>query len=499
MTERAASPDRKILIAILIAVIGGTLAGGFLPSFSRSLAVFGEIFLNLLMMVVVPLVFFSMVTGITNLGDLREFGSIGKRTILYYLVTTSIAVAIGLIMVNLVRPGVGIYHGERRDGAAYSMDVNDPTRVTLSAPLSGTRPSGLRLRLLDQGVAGEIEGVRGREVRVKKWDPAMTPAPTGKGYEVLIARRHDLPGERKGALETLKEVIVGDAQSGREGLIPRNIANAMVRMDILPVIFFSILLGLAFSSLGRKAERAVEIFSLCNDAILKIVDWIMRYAPVGIFALVAERIGRAGGFQGFLPELLAIGKYAGTVTGGLLLHGLLVLPLLLYFIGRRSPWRYLSGSGAPLLNALSTASSSATLPVTIETAERAHGLKNRIAGFVLPLGATINMDGTALYEAVAAIFIAQAYGIQLGVVEQSIVAVTATLAAIGAAGIPEAGLVTMVIVLRAAGLPVEGIGLLLSIDWLLDRLRTTVNVWGDLVGAGIIGTLEERDGATSGE
>lgn len=498
MIDRAASPDRKILIAILIAVIGGSLTGGFLPSFSRSLAIFGEIFLNLLMMVVVPLVLFSMVTGITNLGDLKEFGSIGRRTIFYYLFTTAVAVVIGLVMVNLVKPGLGIYHGERRTDGAYAIDENDPTRVTLSAPLSGSRPSGLRLRLLDQEMAGEIDAVKGREVRVKKWDPAMKPVPAGRGYEVLISRRGELPGERKGALETLKEVIVGDARSGREGLIPRNIANAMVRMDILPVIFFSLLLGLALSSLGKRAERAVELFSLCNDAILKIVDWIMLYAPVGIFALVTERIGRAGGFGGFIPELLAIGKYAGTVTGGLLLHGLLVLPLLLFFIGRRSPAKYLSGSGAPLLNALSTASSSATLPVTIETAERTHGLKKRIAGFVLPLGATINMDGTALYEAVAAIFIAQAYGIHLGIVEQSIVAVTATLAAIGAAGIPEAGLVTMVIVLRAAGLPVEGIGLLLSIDWLLDRLRTTVNVWGDLVCAGIIDTLEEKDGASSG-
>ncbi len=450
------------------------------------------------MMIVVPLVFFSMVVGITNLGDLKKFGSIGRRTILYYLLTTAIAVAIGMVMVNLVRPGIGVYHGERRAGSAYSVDKEDGTSVTLSAPLSNAGPSGLRLRLIDQGLSGTIVSISGPVVRVNAWDPDMTPAPAGIGYEVTVPPGRELQAARKGAFDTMKEVIVGDVNSGREGLIPRNIANAMVRMDILPVIFFSILLGLALSVLGAKAERVVEFFSVCNEAVLKIVDWIMLYAPVGIFALVAERIGRAGGFSGFIPELMAIGRYAGTVAGGLLIHGLLVLPLLLYLLSRRRPLRYLAGSGAPLLNALSTASSSATLPLTIETAEKVHGISKKVSGFVLPLGATINMDGTALYEAVAAIFIAQVYGIQLGFAEQAIVAVTATLAAIGAAGIPEAGLVTMVIVLRAAGLPIEGIGILLSIDWLLDRFRTTVNVWGDLVCAGIIDTLEERDRVRTG-
>jgi Na+/H+-dicarboxylate symporter len=225
---------------------------------------------------------------------------------------------------------------------------------------------------------------------------------------------------------------------------------------------------------------------------MRLVHWIMLVAPIGIFGLVGARIGKAGGFAGFMPELMALGKYFFTVLFGLALHGLVTLPLILFFIGRRNPIRYGSGVGTALLNAFSTASSSATIPLTMEGVEDQNGISNRVASFVLPLGATINMDGTALYEAVAAMFIAQVYGIELGPVQQFVIFITATLAAVGAAGIPEAGLVTMVIVLKAVGLPIEGIGLILTIDWLLDRFRTTVNVWGDAVGAGVIETLESR-------
>ena len=192
-----------------------------------------------------------------------------------------------------------------------------------------------------------------------------------------------------------------------------------------------------------------------------------------------------------MPELLAVGKYSFTVIFGLAIHAVVVLPLILLLIGGRNPLTYVKGMGAALLNAFSTASSSATLPLTMEGTEK-NSISNRTSSFVLPLGATINMDGTALYEAVAAMFIAQVYGITLGPVEQVVIFLTATIAAIGAAGIPEAGLVTMVIVLKAVGLPIEGIGLILTIDWFLDRCRTTINVWGDSVGAGVIETLESR-------
>jgi Na+/H+-dicarboxylate symporter len=263
-------------------------------------------------------------------------------------------------------------------------------------------------------------------------------------------------------------------------------------MDILPIIIFALLLGAALSVLGEKAGSTLEVLSALNDAVMKLVHWVMIIAPVGIFGLIAARIGNAGGFHGFWPELLSVGRYSATVLVGLAIHGFVVLPLILRVIGRRSPAPYVRGVAPALLNAFSTASSSATLPLTLQGVEEENGVSARTAGFVLPLGATINMDGTALYEAVAAMFIAQVYGISMSPVMQGVVFVTATLAAIGAAGIPQAGLVTMVIVLRAVGLPVEGIGLLLTVDWLLDRFRTTVNVWGDSVGAGVVETLEGR-------
>ena len=245
--------------------------------------------------------------------------------------------------------------------------------------------------------------------------------------------------------------------------------------------------------LGDIGKPVISVISGLNEAVMKLVHWIMYVAPVGIFGLIAGRIGEAKGFAGFWPELVAVGKYSATVVFGLGLHGIVVLPLLLLFFGRRNPLNYFKGMATALLNAFSTASSSATLPLTMEGVENQNGVSRRTSSFVLPLGATINMDGTALYEAVAVMFIAQVYAISMDPAQQVVIVLTATLAAIGAAGIPEAGLVTMVIVLRAVDLPVEGITLILSIDWLLDRFRTTVNVWGDSIGAGVIERYESGD------
>ena len=221
-----------------------------------------------------------------------------------------------------------------------------------------------------------------------------------------------------------------------------------------------------------------------------IVHLLMWVAPIGIGALVAGRLGEAGGFAGFWPQLQTLGSYAGTVILALFIHGILVLPLILQFLARQSVPAYAKVMSAPLMTAFSTSSSSATMPLTIDSLIEKGKISRRTVSFVIPLGATINMNGTALYEAVAAVFIAQSYGIELGLGETIIVLLTATLSAIGAAGIPEAGLVTMVIVLKAVDLPIEGISLILVIDWFLDRCRTTVNVWGDAVGAAVIDRLE---------
>ncbi|MGJ0514946.1 MAG: dicarboxylate/amino acid:cation symporter [Methylomicrobium sp.] len=273
-------------------------------------------------------------------------------------------------------------------------------------------------------------------------------------------------------------------------LIPKNLFAAMVNADVLPLIVFSLVFGGVLTTLGEKGEHVIRFFDGVNDAIMAMVMMLMWTAPVGIGALIAGRLGDANGFAGFWPELVKLGAYAATVIIGLSIHAVIVLPLILRFLGKQNPLEVAKNLSTALTTAFSTASSSATLPLTMEAVIAEQGISPRTARFVVPLGATVNMNGTALYEAVAAVFIAQSYGIELTVAQTLLIAVTATLAAVGAAGIPEAGLVTMVIVLKAVNLPVEGIALILVIDWFLDRCRTTVNVWGDVVGAAVIDRLD---------
>ncbi len=252
---------------------------------------------------------------------------------------------------------------------------------------------------------------------------------------------------------------------------------------MLPLIFFSLFFGGVLSTLGRRGGTLLSFFDGLFEVSIRMVRLIVATAPVAVFALVATRLGRAGGWEAFAGELEALGLYALTVIAGLLIHGAVTLPLVLALVGRRSPLAFLKEMLEPIIVSFSTASSSATLPVTMEALRKKAGVDSRVGNFVLPLGATVNMDGTALYEAIAAVFIAQSYGLDLTLPVQLVIVFTATLAAIGAAGIPQAGLVTMVMVLQTAGLPAEGIGMILAIDWFLDRCRTTVNVWGDAVGA----------------
>jgi len=270
-------------------------------------------------------------------------------------------------------------------------------------------------------------------------------------------------------------------------LVYPNIVDAAANMKLLPIIVFCILLAAALSTLGERGKPVIAFFEGLNEAMMRVVEWIMLFAPVGVFALIASKLGATGGGEAFVAQLAGLAKYALAVISGLLTHGI-VLCAILFLVARRSVPSYLSHLATPLMTAFSTASSSATLPLTLDGVKNA-GVDERARRFVLPLGATINMDGTALYEAVAVLFIAQAYGIELGFTQQILVLLTATMAAIGAAGIPEAGLVTMVMVLEAVGLPLDGIGLILAIDWLLDRCRTTINVFGDAVGAAVVDQL----------
>ncbi len=515
----------KLLICIFIAIFFGTLIGGWFPNIALKFSILGEVFLNSLMMVVVPLVVLSLIIGITRLGNIRNLGSLGGWTVVYYLVTTCTAVLIGIIIVNIIQPGKGIKPGEIHLDYSYTIGGENNRTIFLSVEklYKGQYSTKYVITLLDQKVQGIIESFTDTSITVELWESVQTEDKyyiiaedgtqlqfqrvgrqlvstepelnkSGTGIEINLAVASKLRGKEKGNIgKTLHDILTGDKENKRQGLIPSNIFLAMVHMNILPLIVFSLLIGAALSALGKKAEPTINVLSVFNDAIMKLVHWIMIISPIGIFGLISARIGQAGGFKDFLPELISLGKYSVSVVIGLLIHGFVILPLILKILGKKRPGNYAKGVGAALLNAFSTASSTATLPITIEGVVKENKISDRTANFVLPLGATINMDGTALYEAVAAIFIAQIYGIHLTFAMQGIIFITATLAAIGAAGIPEAGLVTMVIVLKAVNLPIEGIGLLLSIDWMLDRFRTTVNVWGDSVGAAVIDIMENRN------
>jgi len=274
-------------------------------------------------------------------------------------------------------------------------------------------------------------------------------------------------------------------------LFTNNLLKSMVEGDLLPLIMFSIVFAALLTTMGKKSETIRELIVSTNDAIMGFVMFLMKFAPIGIFCLVASSFG------GFFLEgdawakIAGLGWYMATVLIGLGIHAFVTLPLILWAFTKRSPVQFFKQMSDAILTAFSTASSSATLPVTMECAEMNAGVSRRSVEFVLPLGATINMDGTALYEAAAAIFMAQIYAgthpeFVFGFQEQLLIAVTATLAAIGAAGIPEAGLVTMLIVLNAVGLPATYLPLILPVDWLLDRFRTAVNAFGDSVGAAVV-------------
>ncbi|MFQ5413041.1 MAG: dicarboxylate/amino acid:cation symporter [Phycisphaerae bacterium] len=292
--------------------------------------------------------------------------------------------------------------------------------------------------------------------------------------------------------------LVGAMQNLVRQIIPRNIVGAAAEGKALPVIFFSILLAIVITTLGPKGKILTDGIGALFEAIMKLVHVVIWLTPVGVFALLAWTVARIG--IGVFAS--AIGSYMITVIAGLFIHGFVVLPLVCWVFGRCHPFRYMYQMRQAMLTALGTDSSSATLPVTIECATENAGVSKRSAGFVLPLGSTINMDGTALYEAVAVVFLAQAYGIDLPLSTLVLVAITATLAAIGAAGIPSAGLVTMVIVveavngtLRASGMatvPVAAIGLIVGVDRLVDMCRTCINVWGDAVGAKIIDHVDRN-------
>ena len=278
-------------------------------------------------------------------------------------------------------------------------------------------------------------------------------------------------------------------------MVPTNIFQALASADMLAIIFFSILVGFFLMKIAKEyKDPLLNLFNGGFELMMKITSFVIKFTPLGIFGIVAVVVAeQAGDRQALLDITQRLGLYMAAVLGGLFFHAFITLPVLLRLIGKVNPYKHFQAMTTPLLTAFSTSSSSATLPLTMDAVENNVGVSNKITSFVLPLGATVNMDGTALYECVAAMFIAQAYGIHLIFLSQIVVVFTALLASIGAAGIPMAGLVMITVILSAVGLPLEGVGLILAVDRILDMCRTTVNVWSDSCGSAIIAKTEGEE------
>ena len=478
------------------------------PSEESTVALFeaigigGEVFLRALTMMVVPLVMASVMSGILGMGDVRKLGRPGLVAILYYFSTTILAVVVGLAVVNMINPGSGFESDQEK---FRQLDTNKDKQLDLAEfqenvdEFEKTKSKrAFILRDSDENGELSLNEFKGNNDDVEEVDR--------KKVVGTLSRESGLD---KNKIEKIFPQLAKEKEEeGEEGpsmgtifsnlllmLFTDNLFAAAADTQLLPLIVFSIIFAGMLTTLGSKVDDMTELISEANTALMSFVMLLMNLAPVGIFCLVASRFGEAQAKGEFIETLSQTGSFVLTVLLGLGAHLFGTLPLLYWIFKRKNPYHFMKNMSRALLTAFSTASSSATLPVTMECATQQAGVSKRSVDFVLPLGATINMDGTALYEAAAAIFIAQVYmlspegieaGFQLKFSTQVIIAVTATLAAIGAAGIPEAGLVTMMIVLNAVGLPLEYVSLILSVDWLLDRFRTATNTFGDAVGAAIV-------------
>jgi len=409
----------KIFVGMVAGIIVGLIVGDATITIAgqqiglASIKPVGDLFLRLIRMVVVPLVFASLLVGTASLGDPKKLGRIGIKTIGLYLVTTALAITIGLLIANTVQPGSRL--------------------------------------------------------------PADTQQELMSVYEAEAAGAEVSMRDRPSTVETLLEVV------------PTNPAASLAGGDMLQIIFFAMFMGVALT-LVKNRERADQIigfFDGVTDAMIVVVHIVMELAPYGVFALIAAVIAIYG-----VQVLFSLLVYSICVLVGLVVHMTLVYGTAVWLLGGMSPLFFFRGIREAQAIAFATSTSSGTLPVTMECAEKNLGVSEEIASFVLPLGSTVNMDGTALYQGVATVFIAQVFGIHLTLGQQLTIVLMATLASIGAAGVPGVGVITLAMVLETLGLPLAGIALILGVDRFLDMARTTINITGDSAVAVIVARSE---------
>ena len=396
---------------VFIGMGAGIIYALLLGEKAMNVAPLGDMFMRLLKMVIVPLIFFSITSGVAGIGENKSLGRLGAKTFGYYFLTSMLAILIGLTLTNIIQPGVGV-------------DIN----------------------------AGG-----------KDFDPSTLSQPGSLGH-ILIR------------------------------MIPTNPIAAAAKGDVLSVIFFSIVLGMAITALPEKQYKFMhELFDTFFKVMMKMTQGVILFLPIGVFGLIAKAVASTG-----FTLFKAVGWYMVTIASGLTIHIFIVLPIVFFLFTRINPLKHFKAIASAMAAAFSTSSSGATLPVTMDCIENRAGVSNKVTSFVLPLGATINMDGTALYECAGVLFIAQALGFDLSIAQQFLIVITAFLASVGAAAIPSAGLVMIFIVLDAVGLgdhPQAAIivGTMLAVDRPLDMFRTVVNVTSDTMGAVIVAKSEGED------
>lgn len=392
----------KILISLLLSVVVGLMAGvDGLPFIKWWIAPVGTIFINLIKMVIVPIVFTSLVVGMTSLGDLKKLGRIGIKTIFIYLFTTAIAIVIGFIVAGIIHPGIG------------------------------------------------LEMTAGDAVKVKEAPSIM---------QVFVA------------------------------MVPTNPVASMAKADILPIIIFALFVGVGILQVGgKKSQLLIDWFDAAAEVSYKIINMVMQFAPIGVFCLLLPVVAENGP-KVLLPLLSVI----ACMALGSVIHAVAVYSSMARIWGNTSPLKFFRGMSEAILIAFTTCSSAATLPINMKNCQEKLGCSRDITSFVLPLGATINMDGTAIYMGVCSLFIANVYGIDLTMAQMGMIILTGTLASIGTAGVPGAGLIMLSMVLLSVGLPMEGLALVAGIDRILDMFRTTVNITGDAAVTCVINETEKQ-------
>ncbi|KAM6920792.1 solute carrier family 1 member 7a isoform 2-T2 [Lycodopsis pacificus] len=471
-----------LLILSVLAVVIGCLLGFFLRGKQLSeqeVKYFqfpGELLMRMLKMLILPLVVSSLMSGLAAL-DAKCSSRLGIMTISYYLWTTFVAVVVGILMVYIIHPG----------GAAQKEDTGESQKPMTSS-------ADALLDLIRNMFPANLIQATFQQYRTQRV-PVLIPKPT-------VAQLLDETTTRRIYIYGIQDDNGTDVQNFSLDLTPppdvimKTSPGTSDGMNVLGIVIFSATMGIMLGRMGPNGSALVNFCQSVNEAVLKIVAIVIWYFPFGIVFLVAGKILE-------MDDPSAMGKklgfYAITVVMGLVLHGLFILPAMYFFITKKSPIVYIRGILQALLISLATSSSSATLPITFKCLLENNHIDRRIIRFVLPVGATINMDGTALYEAVAAIFIAQVNNYELDFGQIITISITATAASIGAAGIPQAGLVTMVIVLTSVGLPTDDITLIIAVDWALDRFRTMVNVMGDALATGIMAHICRKDFVKEGE